>query len=408
MEGGTNLLQVGDYNKDVVLKTIRLRGEAGRAEIAEEIGLTVQTVSNIVKRLLNEELVVEAGSEKSKRGKNRVKFRVNPDAAYALGIHVDADQTLSIIADLECNVIRSSRHPTLQEEGPFGIVNQVAGSLDRLVEEARIPPEKILGLGVAFPGPLDYETGVVHQPPNLLGWHEVALKEALEEETGHKVVVDNDATAAAIGERWAGESREAHNFALIYSNVGIGAGLFINNQVYRGSTTLAGAFGHMILDAEGPQCFCGNRGCIEAHCAPRSVVLAVKQRLRRQEASLMLDPFEAGSENINYRAVCKAALAGDTVALEEITNSAQLLGTGVANMVNLLDIELVLLAGTAFRDVQHLYLKQVEQALQEKVIAWNYRQVRAKMSSVGENAGVVGAASLVLHSAFGPELKGLK
>jgi glucokinase-like ROK family protein len=404
MRSGTNLPRVRHYNESVVLEAIRVGDGVSRVEIAQRTGLTAQTVSNIVKRLLNMGLVAEGGTTSSKGGRRRVTLHINPHATYAVGVQVDGEETCFVIIDLAGRVAVRTRHPTHAHRGPFAIIDQIAESVMRLVEEANVEPDKILGLGVACPGPLDHRHGIVYEPPNLPGWHEVPLAEALNSKTGYPVLVDNDATAAAIGERWAGGAGGTRNFAFVYMGVGVGAGIFLEDHVYRGSTTNAGEFGHMILNPEGPSCTCGSYGCVEAYCAPRSVLAAVSRRLSDGEPSVLAAHAAGDGGRIDFGAICRAARTGDDLAMEEIRRSAQWLGFGVVSLVNLLDVELVVLGGSGFRDADDIYRDEVQRVVEERIMARDRRTLRVQLSMAGEDAGAVGAASLVLEATYAPRL----
>jgi predicted NBD/HSP70 family sugar kinase len=400
MRVGTNLPRIKHYNEGVVLEAIRVDEGMSRVEIADRTGLTAQTVSNIVRRLLDLDLVAEDGHTSSGSGRRRVRLRINPGARHAVGVQVDGLETSFVVVDLSGQVIERARHPTRAERGPVAIINQIAESVVSLIRKAHIDPETILGLGVASPGPLDHARGIVFDPPNLPGWHEVTLADELNAKTGYPVIVDNDATAAAIGERWSGGARGVRNFAFVYMGVGVGAGLFLEDHIYRGSSTNAGEFGHLILNPEGPQCFCGNRGCVEAYCGPRAVVKSVSDRIAQGEATSLGRDLEG----LDFQRVAREALHGDELSLREIKRSAFLLGCGVAGLVNMLDVELVVLGGNGFRSIGQIYRQVLIEVVHERVIGPERRAVRIELSTAGEDAGAVGAASLLLDATYAPRL----
>jgi predicted NBD/HSP70 family sugar kinase len=398
MRRGTNLPWVRDFNQGVVLEAIRLGGGVSRVEIANKTGLTAQTVSNIVRRLLADGLVVEG----SNGGQRRVPLHVNPEARFAVGVHIDVDETSLVVLDLGGAVVHT-RRVIERTEGPSKVVQRVAVSVGALLDEARVDRGKVLGIGVACPGPLDHRTGVVFHPPNLAGWGRVPLADALSDGTGYPVIVDNDATAAAIGERWAGGARGVRNFAFIYVGVGIGGGLFLEDHVFRGATTNAGEFGHITLDPDGPPCSCGSRGCVEAYCAPTRIVAGVESRIRAGESSAL-----AGRARLHFADVCRAAGDGDGLALDELRRAAWRLGCGVVSLVNLLDVELIVLGGRSLGGVGDIFRGEVERAVAERAMAADLRPMRVELSRVGEDAAAVGAAALVMHTAFAPRQAGLE
>ncbi len=402
MRSGTNLPRVRDYNQGVVLEAIRVGDGVSRVEIAENTGLTAQTVSNIVRRLLEEELVIEDGVDPSGR-KPRVKLRIKPGSRYAIGALIDRDETSLVLMDLDGRIVGRESRTVDQQQGAQGVLDQIAEATKSLVQAAKIDPSRLLGVGLGCPGPMDHDQGILYEPLDLFGWnwHEVALKQDLAGRIGLPVIVDNDATAAAVGERWVGGAQGVRNFAYIFMSIGLGAGIFIENQPYRGDTTNAGELGHMTIDIDGPLCFCGNRGCLETYCSPNRIVNAVRLRLEHGEKSSLTDiPLN----RIDLTAVTSAALAGDSLAMEELRYSARMLATGIINMASLLDLKLIVLGGTHMAEAGPIYKEEVEQALNKRLLTRNLQKVCVELSVAGKDAGAVGAAALVMHEIFAPRL----
>lgn len=402
MQSGTNSLRGRDYNQQLVLEIVRLESEVSRVEIAERTGLTAQTISNIVRRLVDEGLVVEAGRGPSDgSGKPRMRLRINPEAGYAAGVQIERDEVSFVLLDMDGRVVTRTHHAMPVGQSPYEVVELVGRSLERGVEEMGLESHKILGVGVACPGPLDPSGGVVYAPPGLDDWREVWLKEMLEKRTGYAVTIENDAIACAVGERWTGKARGASNFAFVYKGWGLGAGLFVEGHVYRGNTGTAGEIGHVPLDPNGPECTCGNRGCLVRYCSPREIVSSITGKLEQGWEST-LKP-----EGLDFETICKAALEGDELALEELEQSGRMLSRALVGLVNLLDIELVVLGGKAFRDVGHLYEKEVYEDLKKKILYPERRKVRVELSGA-EDPAAVGAAALILYTTYAPRFAGLK
>src|SRR5215218_2455494 len=335
LQGGTNLLKVRDFNQQVVLETIRGTRGVSRTELAHETGLTAQTISNIVRRLLDEGLVVETGKKSSARGgKPKVNLEINPDAGYALGAQIDRDEIALVLLNLSGQPLRRIRHAMPASQTPEEVVRLLAKSAEELIQDAGGVDRKMLGLGVASPGPLDPVNGVLYEPPGFKTWEEVPIKQMLQERTGYPVLVDNDAMAAAVGERWVGKARGTDNYAFVYNGWGLGAGLFLEGHVYRGATGTAGEFGHTSLDPNGPECECGNRGCLIRYCSPREIISAVERRLRAGESSSLRYSWLKKPGQLDLATIRAAAIAGDRVAAEELAASRRMLSTPVVGLVN--------------------------------------------------------------------------
>lgn len=384
MRLGTNLPKVGSYNRAVVLEAIQASDGISRVQIAARTRLTAQTVSVIVRRLLEEGLVVEDGSVPSSGGKPRTILRVDPGAGYAVGVHFDPKEISCVLANLAGQPVARLRLPVRPGLEPESVVRQMARAARRILREAEVADGKVLGVGLACPGPLD-GNGVMVSPPRLPGWDQVPVKALLHEHTRFPVTVDNDATAAAIGERWAGIARITPSFAYLYLGTGIGGGIFLDNQVYRGRSLNAAEFGHITVEPDGPECYCGNRGCVEAVCCPSAIEALMGGR-------------------IPHDVICAAAAAGEPEARRVIERVAERLADAAVSVVNMLDIDLLVLGGPALRDVGEIYREVIARALSTRPLARRLHAVRVDTSPIADDAAAIGAASLVFHATYAPRL----
>ncbi|MQA80180.1 MAG: ROK family protein [Streptosporangiales bacterium] len=402
MRSGTNLPRVGGYNRAVILEAIRSRGEISRVELAELTGLTTQTVSNIVRRLLEAELVVEAGRLPSAGGKPRTALALNPHGAYAIGMHLDPDATVTVLMNLGGEVVARVRRRSNGGRSPRSTVQRLAGAIDQVIEKADIPVTAVAGVGVACPGPVDLERGLVVEPPNLAGWHEEPLVDALADRVGIPVRLDNDATAMAVGERWAGGADRAEPFAFLYLGTGIGGGLMLGETVHRGQTGNAGEFGHITVVPDGRPCHCGNRGCAEAHCSPEAMLADLRDRHGRRVAKRLGVTGTKTRIRSEYAQVCRAAAQGDPAAADVVDRAVHLLAQAAVSLVNVVDVRLLVVGGTALRHLESRLLPELTTAVNERTIARRLRTVRVERSVLGDDVGAVGAASLVLHGTYAP------
>lgn len=400
MQMGTNLPKVGHFNRAVVLEAIQISDGISRVQIAGRAGLTAQTVSVIVRRLLEEGLVIEDGSLPSRGGKPRTILRVDPTAGYAVGIHFDPGEISYVLADLAGQPVAKLHAAVRPGLAPDAVIRQMARTARRMLREADVPDRKVLGIGLACPGPLDAD-GIINVPPRLTGWDHVPIKGLLEEYAGFPVTADNDATAAAIGERWAGVARAAPSFAYLYLGTGIGGGLFLDNQIYRGRSLNAGEFGHITVAPDGPDCYCGNRGCVEAVCCPSAIEETVRARLAGGAESTL----SAGG--LDHAAICAAAAAGDPLAGEVIGQVAARLADAAVSIVNMLDIDLVVLGGPAMHKVANVYHRVVAAAVTTRPLARRLHTVQVELSPIAVDAAAIGAASLVFHATYAPRLSTL-
>jgi predicted NBD/HSP70 family sugar kinase len=214
--------------------------------------------------------------------------------------------------------------------------------------------------------------------------------------------MDNDATAAAIGERWAGGGDRAGNFLFIYLGAGIGGGIMLADSVLRGDSGNAGEFGHVLVEAGGTACHCGAQGCLEAYAAPYAVLAAFVARHGRPEAErlgLTLDPQRTRDD---WSRLCAAAAKGDPPAAEAVEQAAERIGRAALSAVNLLDVRRIVLGGEALHGIEDTVHRAMDTWVNGRSIARSVRTVSIESSLIGDAVGAVGAASLVLHSAYTP------
>jgi predicted NBD/HSP70 family sugar kinase len=409
-QSGTNLPKVGRYNRAVVLDQIQLADGISRVEIAQATGLTPQAVSVIVRRLLDEGIVREDGASRvAAGGKPRTTLRVNPEAGSALGLHFDPVELTCCAVDLQGRPVLVRKRPTPPGAGPEDTVAAMADVVAEVLDEGDVDRHKVLGLGLATPGPIDQREGMLVAPPQLAHWTRVPLPRMLGEATGLPVTLDNDATAAAIGERWSGAGRGVANFAYVFFGTGVGGGLILNHQVFRGGSLNAGEFGHSTVLPDGPDCYCGNRGCLESLVNPRALVLEVHRRLGTPagRASRLWPDFDKDPARVDHPAVLRAAAADDPLAAAVIDHAAQHVATMAVSIVNFIDVDLIVLGGHGIQHVESRFVDAVSEALRTRPLSRSIRVVEAKASPLGADAAVVGAAALVLHATYSPQLSAL-
>ncbi|MGW7691927.1 ROK family transcriptional regulator [Streptomyces asiaticus] len=390
---GANLTALRSHNAALVLRLLRDAGEDGvsRPELAGRTGLTPQAVSKITARLRAEGLLAEAGQRASTGGKPPTALRLVPDARHAIGLQLDRDEVTAVLVDLAGTSVAARSAPfdfgapaqealaaataevraLLADAAASGVGGGTAGGgiaagggTDVVAGAGTdVAPGGgsgfalgggLLGVGVAAPGPLDHRSGVLHRVTGFPQWDGFPLRDALAERLALPVVLDKDTNAAALGLVTAGTAESA---AYLHLGTGLGAGLVLGGDVYRGARTDAGEFGHQVIQLDGPPCDCGNNGCLEA--------------------------------------LCLAA-----VARGDHTDAARLLGIGATNLVRLLDIDRVLLGGRMVLADPEPYVRGVATMIAEDSARASRPPVSVDVVERGERAVVEGAARLVLAPLF--------
>ncbi|WP_037568672.1 ROK family transcriptional regulator [Phaeacidiphilus oryzae] len=403
--GGTNLPRVGGYNQAVVLDAIRVRGPVSRVELAELTGLTNQTVSNVVRRLLDAGLVSESGHAPSSGGKRRTLLSPRADGAYAVGIHLDRDAGQVVLVDLAGSTVAGRRFAVSAPGEPSAVVEQAARTARRLVGRTEVDPARLLGAGIAAPGPIDGTAGEVVSPPNLSGWGRVPLLSMFGTALDMPVALDNDATAAAIGERWIGGQKRAGSFLFIYFGAGIGGGIVLNDTVLHGDSGNAGEFGHMAVEPGDRLCSCGSNRCVGPYCSPRALIEEVFHRHGEAAAERIGLSGAAEALTEDWKRLRRAARRGDPAADEVARRAARLLGQAARGAVALLDVSRVVLGGEGMRGLETIMCEEIDAAVNGNSIARALDSVSVETSVIGDTAGAVGAAALILHGHYAPGLR---
>ena len=402
---GTNLPAMGDFNQSVILDAVR-RSQTGlsRVELASATGLSAQTISNICRRLLDQQLIEEAGKEVNGPGKPRTMLRLNPQGRFALGVHLDPTVMTFVMLDLTGSVVSRSRLATPMSATPEVIIASLVSALTALIDESGVSRDRIGGVGIAAPGPIDRVRGTVVDPPHLLGWHHVALRDAVAEGIGLPAILDKDVTAAAIAEMWAGGPSGLGSFVFFYLGTGIGAGLVVNDEVVRGSSNNAGEIGHIVTDPDGPPCFCGLRGCVLVTCMPQALVLEAERSGVFRSGTVGVDTFAVDER---FTELCSAAAAGNAAAGEILDRSAVRLTQAVAVVANMLDLDRVVFGGPFWARLSEHYMRRIPALLEELRVARSIHHITVMGSGVGEDVAAIGAACLVLDHALTPNPKSL-
>ncbi|MQM25586.1 ROK family transcriptional regulator [Glycomyces albidus] len=378
----------------VVLDLIRARGSASRVELAEATGLTQATMTHAVRKLMQLGLVHEVGTAPASRGTPRRLLGIKADACSMVGIQFDTYSATGVVVDPAGTVVAQRELPAPGQRPPQEVVADLAEGVRLLLKDAAVPRERVLGIGLATYGPQDREAGVLLTPQPTPEWQGHPLATSLSAATGFPVAVENDATAAGIGVQTLGgsASSSASSFAVVYMSGGIGAGLILDGQPYRGVTSNGLELGHISVDALGPPCHCGNRGCLDEIAGPITTTAQA-----RADPALAHRIAPGADPLAGFLAVALAALDGDPVAAGLIDTSAQRLAVATVTLVNLFDIGRVVLAGKAFTDIGPVYRDALQTVLDRAVFMRHVHPVQVELASDVTQAAAVGAAAVVLR-----------
>ncbi|MEA1964798.1 MAG: ROK family transcriptional regulator, partial [Candidatus Aerophobetes bacterium] len=249
-----------------------------RTKIARFTELSLSTVSNIVASLIKRGLVQEVGEDKSRGGRKPIMLKLNPEAGLVIGIKIGLDGIVAALVNLKGTILCQITSPAPAKESKKVVIESVVNVIWDLIEEARVDFGQVIGCGIGVSGLVDNRRGVLLYSA-ILGWENIQFKELLEKEFNIPVFVDKDVNALALGEKRYGAARGINNFVCITVGTGIGAGIVLNGEIYHGSSGGAGELGHTIIDKNGPLCYCGKQGCLEAFSSDYFIIKEAKKAL---------------------------------------------------------------------------------------------------------------------------------
>jgi glucokinase len=284
--------------------------------------------------------------------------------------------------------------PTLSHEGPDAVLSRIAATINEL---AAGTGQRLAAFGVGVPGIADFHHGRTLYLPNLPnGWRDYPVAERLSAAVGCPVFLLNDARMATLGELWFGLGRGVKTMLVFTVGTGIGGGVVIDRKLRLGPLGAAGEIGHQTILPDGPLCGCGNRGCLETLAAGPALIGAGVRLMKSGHASRLYDLVEGSADRVTPRLMAQAAAAGDKFVREELLRAGRMLGIGVANVIAMLNPELVVLGGDVTRDVGPLLIDTVRQEVRERIRLFPVDKVRIESSALQEKAALWGGVALAI------------
>lgn len=387
---GTNLQYANSLNIRIVIEAIRLYGPVSRGEVARKTNLTAQTVTNITKKLMQSGLIFEGDRVQEGRGAPSILLKLNKDAAFSIGLDLDKDHITGVLIDLDGNmrerIIKNIKFPRSEEA-----MDMMEELVNQLIAISDVPKEKIWGIGVGLPGPMLVSEGSVLKnmvSPHLMpGWDNVPVVDILQKRLGLPVYLENNASAAAIGERWYGTGQHINHFFYIYIGAGLGGGLFINGQLYSGDTGNAGELGYSPIIRNGNE----KDADYKPHLGEYFNLALLIDKLEKQKKSIKsLDDLET------------LYLTGNKTVVEWFEKGVEKLLPLLLSIEYLIDPEVIFIGGRLPESILQGLLDQISDQLPAMRIDGKPDAPEISRSTAGVDAGALGVATLPLYASFAP------
>jgi glucokinase-like ROK family protein len=387
-----------NLNKHAIIDLIRFTpGGISRVELARRMNLTRAAITAIVDDLVAIHLVIETEGHYPS-GRKPIVLEINPARGRVVGVDMGASHLNIILADFSARGTAEIEIRLDINRGPHVCLAQMDELVRKLLHQNNVSLADVAAIGVGVPGPIVAEAGMVSGPPIMPGWDGYPIRDHLQGAWGCPVTLNNDAELGAVGEWAYGAGRGERNLAYIKVGTGVGSGLLLDGQLYRGATGSAGEIGHITIDENGPVCTCGNRGCLEAFAGggaiARKAVDSVRRKQRTQLSELVENPDFTAMD------VMRAARHGDLVAQRIVSEAGTHLGTAIASMVNLFNPSMVVIGGS-ISQIGDLLLEPIRTAVLKRSLQPASRAVRISAALLGRRScamgAVVQAISVAIH-----------
>lgn len=388
-----------ETNRRLLLQTIRAERRIPRRDLAIRTGLTPASVTNLVKELLDEGYLIEAGRGESRSGPRPIYLEINPQWGFVIGVELTVTDIVCVMTDFSAHPLHRRQLSFDIEDGKDTVLDLLTDAIEALIATSGVARERLRGIGIVSAGPFRTATGEMLAPPNFPGWGRTPIKAIVEARTGLPVWFDKETQAAAFGEYWFGAARESRVlFVCNVFRVGIGGGILLDGKAYRGHLENAGNIGHTKVELDGEVCTCGERGCLETVADGRAAVRAVRARFAAHP-----EDFDGsgitGADQLDFAALVAAAERGVEPCREAVSRCAQYVGMALANVIRTLAPDAVALCGE-FPDQSGWF---VEQCLTGVASRHNPEQddVRIYHSALGPEIAALGGVAIVLDN-LGP------
>ncbi|WP_123308984.1 ROK family transcriptional regulator [Cellulomonas sp. PhB143] len=408
MTRGTNLPQMAGFNQFAVLDAVRRSdGSRTRADLARITGLSAQTVTNATRRLIEEGLVAERELQRrSGSGRPGTALAVVPDSRYAVGVHLDPAAVVVALIDLAGDLVTQRAVSTPESERPEAVLDVVADEIAAIVEDAGVRRDRLVGVGVVTPGPIDRERGLVLDPPHLKMWHDVPLRDEVARRTGLPTLLDKDVLAVAAATLWFPDGGHSGDAAVVYAGTGVAVGVVSGGEVVRGVSGNAGEAGHLSIGRASGPCSCGRDGCLGGVLSAESLLAnATARGIGLAAASAVTpDPIlraDAAVDELRVRAE-----RGEAAVHDFLADAGDALGFAVTGVCELLDLDTIVTSGPVWERLGP-WLERGLQGAVDRFRLPGRHPVRVVPSVGGVHAAAIGAACLALDEAFTPRAAGL-
>lgn len=389
---GQDLQRLRNNNLQMLLTTIWKNAPVYRDELAKMTGLAPSSITRLINELIRLELVEETNKKEIKRGRSPQLLTPNRNAGYVISLDLDGDSLRAGIFDSANNaeLVTSLDYHDL-DPNPIG--DQIIQTIHDLTNRPSVKGRDLLGIGVSVPGIVNIHDGVIVDSFNL-NMHDYPIRDILSAEFNRVIYVEHDASAAAAAEQYYGAGKGENNFIYIMLSNGIGSGVILNGNIYRGQTGRLGQLGHIVVNPNGQSCVCGQFGCLETVVSVPAILTNARRALAQWNKTYLDEMIENDPEQLNISILADAAQQGNKLALRIFNKAAEHVAYAISIYVTLFDIHLVILGGELMK-AGDLFLAMIRQTLDRYLTT--HKDIRVIGNQLEESAFLRGVSLLTIQ-----------
>ena len=394
-----NTAELKQKNMLSLIQTAYVSRATTKPELAKLLNLTLPTVHNFISELVTHNILSEDGVDDSRGGRRAVRYSFNRDLYHILGVRVTPQRIDIGLFDMLLNCIHEGQHHVdlegfTSEEGLQLVISYIKDT----ISQWNIDMGTLLDIGITFPGPVDYSTGVILKLPNLQHWENIPAKAIFEREMKHNVIVEKDSFSNVIGLKWLNHVKLDSNVIFIVIEIGVGIGFLNKGQVYRGKNHMMGEIGHVCIEPRGLLCKCGGRGCLELYASDIGIIKRVSERVKNGESSLLAQLCGGNSQSIDMPMILAAERQGDPVARDAMEFSLRYIAECVVDIMKLYDPDQIVI-GHRWLDKYPDMIAKVYEYISMHSFFFSKNSISIEFNKIA-NLELISAAAIVIEHQF--------
>jgi len=386
-------------NISIIFNYLRENGPISRAKISRDLKVSAPAVSRVIDKLIKDCYVVEADKQKTRSGKRPTPIKINQDKGFVIGIDLGKEKFKLALTNFNGEIIEKYRSFKILNDKNVAekMISEIRKLLVKYIKEGRLKPNKVKAICIGVPADIDINTGKIISAPLYKNWKDLNLKEILGSEFNTPVYIENDVNLSTLGEKHYGEGRNFKDVIFVEISNGIGAGIIIDNYLFKGSRGSAGEIGFTIINTENLGFKIKNKGFLEKFASVESIKKRAIREIENGKNTIITKMVKNDIKKIKSCIVCEAAANGDGLANIIITEMVSFLSIGIINLILILNPQIIILGGDICNlpGVDELFLEPIIKKIRSSI---PFKIPEIKLSSLGEDAGVVGASFQAIES----------